>query len=247
MRDLIAAEWLKVCALRSTRWTVALTALALVAAAAIAAQTKPASEEYGLSDGFPLAGYLALIVVAVSSGAATMVSDHGSGLLRATTVAVPARAELLLAKAAVLAALWTVAGAIMAFAAFTTAGSILGSLSFTAPGTLTALIAATLIAPVCALIGLALAVLLRHGGATYVSGILLLVLAPQLTGTGQETTRAIKHAMIVPAWQRLTQSYGPPSAVGDLYATATQAWLAYALWPLLLLLAAVLTHSRRDI
>ncbi|MEU4425173.1 ABC transporter permease [Actinoplanes sp. NPDC024001] len=247
MRDLIAAEWLKLRALPSTRWTLALTALVLVAAAAFAAHTKSPTDEYGLSDGFPLAGYLALIIVATSFGATTMITEHSSGLIRATAVAVPARAELVLAKAAVLAALWTVAGAIMAFAGFTVSGLILGDVSFALPGTVPALLAATLIAPVCALVGLGLAVLLRHGGTVYVCGILLLVLAPQLAGTHQEATRAVNHAMLVPAWQRLTQSYGPPSAVGDIYATATQAWLAYALWPLLLLLAAVLVFRRRDV
>lgn len=247
MRDLIAAEWLKLRALRSTRWTVALTALTMVAAAVIAAKAKPATDEYDLSDGFPTAGYLALIVVAVSSGAATMISDYGSGLLRATTVAVPARAELVLAKAFVLAALWTVTGAVTAFAAFTVSGLVLGHLTFAAAGTVEAFAAATLIGPVCALVGLGLAVLLRHGGTTYVSGVMLLVLAPQLVSANQGVTRAVNHAMLVPAWQRLTRSYGPPEVVGDLYATATQAWLVLLLWPSLVLLAALAAHHRRDV
>ncbi|MFC4068856.1 hypothetical protein [Actinoplanes subglobosus] len=239
MRDLIAAEWLKLRALRSTRWTVLLTVLTAVAAAVIAAKAKPAADELDLSDGFPLADCLALVVVAVSSGAATMISDYGSGLLRATTVAVPARAELVLAKAAVLAALWTVTGAVATVAAFTVSGLMLGDLSFTAEGTAAAFAAATLIAPVCALVGLGLAVVLRHGGTTYVTGVMLLVVAPQLV--------TANHAMLVPAWQRLTRSYGPPEVVGDLYATVTQAWLAYLLWPLLVIAAALVTHHRRDV
>lgn len=92
-----------------------------------------------------------------------------------------------------------------------------------------------------------LAVLVRHSAAVYVSGILLLVLLPQLFGTHQELTRAVNHGTLVSGWQRLTQFYGPPEAVGEIYATATQAWLAYALWPLILLTAALLVHRRRDI
>ncbi|MBG0564320.1 hypothetical protein [Actinoplanes aureus] len=247
MRDLIAAEWLKTRSLRSTRWTVAVTVLLVVGSAAVAAYTKSPADEPTLNDGFPLAGVLTLIIVATSFGASTMIGEYSSGLIRATAVAVPARAELVLAKAAVVATLWTVMGAVMAAGSFTVAGLVLGDLTLDRPGTGTALLAATLIGPACALVGLGLAVLVRHGGAVYVSGILLLVLAPQLFTTHQDLPRTINHAMLVPAWQRLTQSYGSPAAVGDIYTTVTQAWLAYALWPSLLLIAALLVHRRRDV
>ncbi|WP_326552625.1 hypothetical protein [Micromonospora sp. NBC_01813] len=247
MRDVIAAEWLKTRSLRSTRWTVGLTALGVTGATAVSAYTKDPGAEFELSDAFPLAGFYVLIVVAVSSGASTMLGEYSSGLIRATSVAVPARAQLVLAKAVVAAALWAVAGAVMAGTSFAVAALILDDVTLSRPGTGTALLAAVLIGPVCALIGLSLAVLVRHSGAVYVCGILLLALAPQLFPTSHTLPRAINHAMLFPAWQRLTQAYGTPEAVGDVYTTATQAWLAYVMWPLTLLVAAVFVHRRRDV
>ncbi|SDS98060.1 hypothetical protein [Actinoplanes derwentensis] len=247
MRDVIAAEWLKVRSLRSTRWIVAGTVSAVVASAAVDASTKQAGSGFEVGDAFNVAGFLALIVVATSFGASMMLGEYGSGLIRATSVAVPARADVVLAKAAVAAAVWTATGVIMAVGSFGVAGVVVGEVTLSRPGTATALFAAVLIGPVCALTGLGLAVLVRHAGGVYVSGILLLVLAPPLFSTRQELSRAVNHAMLLPAWQRLTQAYGTPEAVGDLYATATQAWLAYALWPLVFLTAAVLVHRRRDV
>ncbi|MEV6343735.1 hypothetical protein [Actinoplanes sp. NPDC051851] len=230
MTGLIAAEWLKTRSLRSTWWALGLTTAAVLGASAL-----------DRDGAFPLAGYLMLIVVATGSGAAAMVGEYSSGLIRATTVAVPSRAELIMAKAVVLATYWTVAGALIAVGSYATAQS---------PGPMpgaTAFVAAALVAPVCALVGLGLAVVLRHAGATYVTGVLLVVLAPQMFGGNHDSTRAVNHAMIVPAWERLTLAHGSPEAVGAAYTTATEAWLVYALWPLLAVAAAVLAHHWRDV
>ncbi|MFF0373647.1 ABC transporter permease [Actinoplanes missouriensis] len=247
MRDVIAAEWLKVRSLRSTRWTVAGIVPAVAGAAAADAYTNQPGSRFELGDAFPPAGFLVLIVVATGFGASTMLGEYSSGLIRATSVAVPARAAVIGAKAAVLVALWTVAGTVIAASSFAVAGLVLGDVTLSRPGTGAALLAAILIGPVCALIGLSLAVLVRHPGAVYVSGIVLLVLAPQMVSTRRELPRAINHAMLLPAWQRLTQAYGTPEAAGDIYTTAVQAWLVYALWPLTLLGAAVWVHRRRDV
>lgn len=247
MRDVIAAEWIKMRSLRSTRWTVMGSTSLVIGAAAVEAAMKQPGSRAELSDAFPLAGFLALMVVAAGFGSAAMLGEYNSGLIRATTVAVPARTDVIVAKATVLVALWTSAGVIMTAGSFTVAGLLLDDLTLSRPGTGAALSAAVLIGPVCALTGLGLAVLVRHTGAVYVSGILLLILAPQLFTTGQDLPRAFNHAMLLPAWQRLTMAYGPPEAVGDIYPTVAQAWLAYATWPLILLTAAVLVHRRRAV
>ncbi|GIE33667.1 hypothetical protein Ait01nite_067120 [Actinoplanes italicus] len=228
MTGLVASEWLKTRSLRSTWWSAALTVAAVLVAAAI--------DRDGV---FPLAGYLVLIVAATSSGAASMVGEYASGLIRATAVAVPARSHVVLAKAVVQAAVWTVVGALAA------AGSLVvdGTVSVT-PGELSG---AVLVGPVCAIVGLGLAVLLRQAGAVYVTGILLLVALPQLLTGDNVVVRALHHAMILPAWQRLTLAYGPAEAVGDLYTSAGAAWLSYLLWPIAVLGAALVVHHRRDV
>ncbi|WP_433379795.1 ABC transporter permease subunit [Actinoplanes sp. CA-142083] len=262
MRDVIAAEWLKTRSLRSTWWALALTAAVVIGSAAVAAHAdyvnfpsysleEQRTHGFALGDAFPLAGYLVLVVVAASAGASAMISEYSSGLLRVTAVAVPARSELLAAKAVVAAAVWTVAGALTSLTAFAVSQLILAgrdaNASLTGPGTATALLAATLIGPVCALVGLALAVLLRHAGTVYVTGILLLVLAPQLLSTRQNVTRELHHTMLIPAWQRLTEAYGPPRFLGSLYTSAVEAWLAYAIWSLIFIAAALVVHRRRDL
>jgi ABC-2 type transport system permease protein len=229
MIGLIASEWLKTRSLRSVWWSAALTVTAVLLAAVI--------DRDGV---FPLAGYMVLIVVATSSGAAAMVGEYASGLIRATAVAVPARSDVVLAKAVVQICLWTAVGAVI------TAGLLIVDGRATTV-TSAELLGAILVGPACALVGLGLAVLLRQAGAVYVTGILLLVALPQLLTGDNPVVRALHHAMILPGWQRLTLAYGSPEAVGDLYTSATAAWLSYLLWPAVVLGAALVVHQRRDV
>jgi ABC-type transport system involved in multi-copper enzyme maturation permease subunit len=261
-RDLAAAEWIKLRSLRSTPWALAVTALVVVAAAATAAHADYVNfptyspeiqreHAFALADAFPLLGYLTLMVVATSMGAAAIVGEYSSGLIRTTTVAVPARAQVVLAKAVVVTALWTVAGAIIAGASFAVAQAILdlrhAAAGVTEPDTLVALVAATLVAPVCALFGLGLGVIIRHGITTAVIGIIALVMLPQAFSTRRPLAAEINHTMVLSAWQRLTQSYGSPEAVGSLYTPFRQAWIVYAAWPLIAVLAALVVVRRRDV
>ncbi|WP_433306313.1 hypothetical protein ACQP2F_20450 [Actinoplanes sp. CA-030573] len=232
MTDLLAAEWLKLRSLRSTWWTPALTGLAVVTSALLSAQ---GHDEH---TAFPLAGYLILMIVAVASGAGMISAEYATGLIRATTVAVPARGELLVAKAVVLAAVWTVAGSVFTVASF------LASAGFASAG---AFAGAILVAPVCAVIGLGLGVLIRHGAAAAVTGIILLALVPQLLSTRRPLTVAVNHAMVLPAWQRLTHSYGPPGHVGHLYPGLPAAVVVYVVWPVAIMAAALVTIRRRDV
>ncbi|MBB2946921.1 hypothetical protein FB565_006689 [Actinoplanes lutulentus] len=230
MTALIASEWLKARSLRSTWWTLGLTVVVVLASAAIDSE----------DTFFPLAGCLVLIVAATASGASAMAGEYSSGLIRATAVAVPARSAVLLAKAAVITLMWTVVGV------GATAGSVAVAGQSRMPG-MPETVAAILVGPVCALVGLGIAVILRHAGAVYVTGVLLLVAAPQLLTGDDPAVRAVHHAMILPGWQRLTMAYGAPEAVGDLYTSATTAWLAFLLWPLVFLAVALAVHRRRDV
>lgn len=262
MTDLLAAEWLKVRSLRSTWWTLGLVAVAVVASAYLAAHADFANfptfdpeaqraHGFALADAFPLAGYLILMIVAVAAGSSVITAEYGTGLIRTTTVAVPARGELLLAKAAVLAAVWAVSGAVIAAGSFTTARAVLSgrhaAASLSDPGAVAAFAGAALVAPVCALIGLGLGVLIRHGSAAAVTGVIVLALAPSLLSTRQPLSAAVNHAMVLPAWQRLTHAYGPPGAVGDLYASFRGSWVVYAAWPVAALLLALFSIRRRDV
>lgn len=201
-RDLLASEWIKTRSLRSTPWTIALTVLFVIGSAAVATLADSAARsgpaDFLPYDAYPPAGYWTLILVAGSTGALTMVSEYSSGLIRTTTVAVPARGSVVLAKAAVTAALWTAVGTVISTGSFLVSQAILserhGGVPLTHPGVFRALVASALLAPVCALIGLGLGALLRHSAATMVTIVLTLLMLPPcsrraVAGRRTSTTR----------------------------------------------------------
>ncbi|MFE2922920.1 ABC transporter permease [Streptomyces goshikiensis] len=253
-RDLLASEWIKTRSLRSTPWTIALTVLFVIGSAAVAtladgaARSGPA--DFLPYDAYPPAGYWTLMLVAGSTGALSMVSEYSSGLIRTTTVAVPARGSVVLAKAAVTAMLWTAVGTLISTGSLLVSRAILSErhagFPLTHPGVFRALVASALLAPVCALIGLGLGVLLRHAAATTVTLVFTLLMLPPMFSERGGWSADVNHAMVSPAWKRLVQNWDPDP--GSLVHTATipGSWLVYALWPLIAITLAVLTAKRRD-
>ncbi|MFG2235989.1 ABC transporter permease [Streptomyces sp. NPDC048723] len=254
-RDLLASEWIKMRSLRSTPWAIALTALFVIGSSAVAtladnaARSGPA--DFLPYDAYPPAGYWTLILVASSMGALTVVSEYSSGLIRTTTVAVPARGSVVLAKATVTAALWTAVGTVISTGSFLVSQAILSgrhtSVPLTHPGVFRALVASALLAPVCALIGLGLGVLLRHSATTMVTSVLTLLMLPPMFSESDRWSADINHAMVSAAWKRLVQSWEPdPQSLGYT-ATVPGSWIVYALWPLITVALAVLLIRRRDV
>jgi hypothetical protein len=172
------------------------------------------------------AGYWTLILVASSMGALTVVSEYSSGLIRTTTVAIPARGSVVLAKTAVTAALWTAVGTAASTGSFLVSQAILNGphagLPLTHPGVFRALAASALLAPVCALVGLGLGVLLRHTAATMATSVFTLVMLPPMF-------------------------WGPEPGSLGCTATGPGSWTVYALWPLITVTLAVLVIRRRDV
>lgn len=261
-RDLLASEWIKMRSLRSTPWTIALTTLFVIGSAAVAAQadynnlagSRPSTRQppdFLPFDAFPPAGYMTLMLVAGSIGALTVVSEYSSGLIRTTTVAVPARGSIVLAKAVVTAALWTAVGTAASTGSFLISQAILNGhhadLPITHPGVLRALVASALLAPVCALVGLGLGVLLRHTAGTMVTSIFTLVMLPPMFSESSRWSADIKHALVSAAWNRLIQTWGPEPGSLGYTATVSGSWLVYTLWPLITVALAVLVVKRRDV
>jgi hypothetical protein len=158
---------------------------------------------------------------------------------------------VVLAKAVVVTLLWTVAGAVISTVSFVVSQAILdgrhaGS-SITDPGAFLALVGATLVGPVCALIGVGLGVLIRHSATTMVTGVVILLMLPSLFSTRRPWSAGVNHAMVLSAWERLTNTYGPPVAGDTLYASFTGSWLVYAVWPLAAITVALIVVRRRDV
>ncbi|QGV81918.1 ABC transporter permease [Streptomyces ficellus] len=260
--DLLAAEWIKTRSLRSTPWAIGVTILFVVGSSAVAAladvdQFANAAPGVRPPRGFvpftayPPSGYLLLMLVAAGLGALTVVSEYGSGLIRTTTVAVPARGAVVLAKAVVTAALWTVVGLIVSTGSFLVSQAVLegerAGVPITHPGVFRALAASALLAPVCALVGLGLGVLVRHSAATVLTGALTLLMLPPLFSPSERWSADINHMMVASAWRRLVQNWGPSPDSHVFIPTVPGSWLVYALWPLAAVALAVVVVRRRDV
>ncbi|MBW1598611.1 ABC transporter permease [Streptomyces sp. JJ38] len=262
-RDLLAAEWIKTRSLRSTPWTIALTVLTVIGAAAVSALTlyddlpEPVAGArhaavFIPSSAYPPGGYWTLILIAAGAGALTVVSEYGSGLIRTTTVAVPARGSVVLAKAVVVAGLWTAVGVTVSTGSFLVSQAILdgrdAGVPLSHPGVYRALAASALLAPVCALVGLGLGVLLRHAAATMTTSALVLLMLPPVFSEGTRWTAVVNHAMPVSAWRRLVQPWEPdPDSLLAHTATVPGSWAVYLLWPLVAVALAVLVIRHRDV
>ncbi|MFD9482873.1 ABC transporter permease [Streptomyces sp. NPDC059991] len=256
-RDLLASEWIKTRSLRSTPWTIVLTVLFVIGSAAVATLSDNAAgsgsgpADFLPFDAYPPAGSWTLILVAASMGALTVVSEYSSGLIRTTTVAVPARGQLVLAKAAVTAVLWTAVGTAASTGSFLVSQAILNGhhadVPITHPGVFRALLASALLAPVCALVGLGLGVLLRHAAATTVTSVFTLLMLPTMFSEGNRWSADIKHTLVSAAWKRLAQNWEPDPGSLGYTATVPGSWMVYALWPLITVALAVLVVRRRNV
>ncbi|MER5361861.1 ABC transporter permease [Streptomyces sp. NPDC002785] len=261
-RDLLASEWIKMRSLRSTPWTITLTTLFVIGSAAVAAladyknfaSSSPSTRQphdFLPFDAYPSAGYMTLMLVAGSIGAITVVSEYSSGLIRTTTVAVPARSSVVLAKAVVTAALWTAVGTVISTGSFLVSQAILNGrhagVPITHPGVFRAMVASALLAPVCALVGLGLGVLIRHSAATMVTSVFTLLILPTLFSQSERWSADINHTMVVSAWRRLVQNWGPSPESHMFTATVPGSWIVYALWPLIAVALAAVVVRHRDV
>ena len=143
-RDLVAAEWIKLWSLRSTSWTLALVTLSWPGSRSQPRRLRQLARLRPRASGscssaprrLPLAATLILVLAAGSLGAVAIVGEYGSGLIRTTFAAVPARRRRRRGQVGVVAAVMTAAGRRRA-AAFAVSQAILSgrdaALSITDP------------------------------------------------------------------------------------------------------------------
>lgn len=263
-RDLLAAEWIKLWSLRSTRWTLPLVFLFVVAVSVNASLAdyrnwpfypdgrREMFHLYGpVRDAFPEAGYLLLMLAATTVGALTVVGEYQSGLIRATFAAVPARRSVVAAKAAVLTAVMLVLGLVTAATSFWVSQAILSGRdagwSIGEPGVARAVLGSALLVPVCALLGMGLGAVVRHAAGTVVAATSVLLLLPLVVDSDKHRWIAeLRHALPVAAWQRLIEVHPDLVNPDPFPATVTGSWLTFAGWSVAALAVAVLAIHRRD-
>jgi ABC-2 type transport system permease protein len=247
--DLLASEWTKFRSVRSTYWTLliaAITPIALsgIVALAVTAQPRPGQPPVDpLLPGFASLEYAVLAVGVL--GVLAFTSEHATGLIRTTFVAVPQRRAVLAAKAAVAGAVTLILGELLAFASFFLAQAILSGhhrgVSLSHPGAPGAVLAEGILLFVSTMIGLGLGAVIRHTagaiaalvGLIYLPAVLGLLPPPWNDRIGRFTLidAAKQVALLHPAAGLLS----PAFSVVVLLA-----------WPAAALLTAAFLITRRD-
>ncbi|MFF0480936.1 ABC transporter permease [Streptomyces sp. NPDC004435] len=259
-RDLVASEWLKLWSLRSTGWSLLLGALAVMAfnvgtawdhyrywsAYDDVSRAEFVANGLALGDAFTGNAAMVLVLFSAAMGAVAVVGEYGSGQVRTTFAAVPARGALISAKALVLAGAQAGFGAVVAGGSFWATQAVLSlrdtGVSLGHPGAVRLVLASALLAPVCALAGMALGAVVRRGAAAVVGAVVLLLLLPAVLSEERHLTAVLGHAMPLQAWQRLAGE----GATGPFPWTTGGAWLVYGAWAVVSVLVTVMVVRRRD-
>jgi ABC-2 type transport system permease protein len=187
--DLARSEWIKLCTVRSTYWTLLAAAAGMIAFGALltAAYVRhytgagPAARSAFDPAAYSLSGFfLAQLAIAVL-GVVVMTSEYATGSIRSTLAAAPQRGTVLAAKAAVFGAVAAATGIASAFAAFLTGQVILSQKGIEAhiggPGVLRSVTGAGLYLAVLGLLALGLGTVIRRtaGAVAAVVGLFLVL------------------------------------------------------------------------
>lgn len=189
LSGVLHSEWTKVRSVRSTTWSLVVTALLVIGIGILATATEAARWSHetvlkrltfdptSLSLTGLLLGQLAIGVL----GILVMTAEYGSGTIRATFAAVPNRLLVLVAKTTVYAVVALVVSEALAFAAFIIGQVILtGSTPHAAlgqPGVLRAVAGGGLYLAVLGLLALGIATIVRHtaGAISAFVGVLFIL------------------------------------------------------------------------
>jgi ABC-2 type transport system permease protein len=261
-RDLLAAEWLKFWSLRSTPWGLLAGALAVLALNAGQAwdhwrywhqagesATRFIADGMPLQDAFTTNAGIVMMIAAAAIGALAITGEYGTGLIRTTFAAVPARRSVLAAKVAVLTGVMTGFGAVVSAASFGVVQTILSGrhaeVTIGYPGALRIVVASALLAPLAALTGAAVGVVVRHSAAAVAASIVILQAIPLLIRDGGHTSAIVAHALPFWAWNRLVAI--PFDSPGRYPWTLAGAWTVFAAWALAAAILAITAARWRDV
>jgi ABC-2 type transport system permease protein len=264
-RDLVAAEWLKFRSLRSTfAILAATTAVAFFLAYGSAKQTASGWPGIGgwmrrdlqpAHDAFFPPGFYAVMIVIGTVGAQCIVSEHASGLIRTTLIAVPRRSRVMLAKAAVLAAALTVVGVLVTAGCWqitlTEYSNRITGYGWTTPATARVFVATVLLFPLVGLLGLAIGTVIRHTAVCiFAMMVAFWVMPVGVSGVDDVLgTHIFGHlADVLPenGWLLLTTTGSMKGIVGG-HPSIAEAWISYAAWALAAIAIIILTPRQRDV
>lgn len=198
MRHVLASEWTKLWSVRSTAWSLLATVGTIVGVTVLSGRSLLAYRS-DVSTGAVVDvamegvvfGQLAICVL----GAMAITGEYGTGLIRSSLAAVPSRARLLMAKAAVVAVVALVVGTVTGLLAFLVARPVIGgpatAVGLTDPGVLRAVTGSGLYLAVLAVFALAAGTILRHSAVTLTTLILGVLILPSVLAQFGSAGRAV--------------------------------------------------------
>jgi hypothetical protein len=225
LRQVMRAELTKMRSLRSTLWTLLVTAVGTLAVTILSTQSM-GHHGRGFYQGFDptnqaLTG-LALGTLAIGVfGVLSVTGEYGTGTIRSSLAAAPRRPLLLIGKVLVVGAVALVVGEVLMFASFWVGQAVLSSVgaptaSLGQPGVLRAVSLSGAFLALLGLLGLGLGVIIRHtaGAVAAFVGItfLLPVLLQRIPGTPSRYTPigilANSVSAVVPQWHQVSAPVG---------------------------------------
>ena len=186
----LSSEWTKLTSVRSTVWTLVITAVSGVGIGALVASAQaarfstrsPAARLAFDPTRSSLAGMLLAQLAIGVLGVLVVSAEYSTGTIRATFSAVPRRTMVLVAKVLVFAGVAFVVGEVVSFVAFTLGQRILSGKTPTAslsdPTVVRAVVSAGLYLTALGLLALGLATIIRHTAAAISTFVGLLFILP---------------------------------------------------------------------
>lgn len=186
MMDILRSEWTKIRSVRSTVWTLAVTALLLLGLGGLISAAAKASADGGPVPGdqavmTSLAGIMFASLSIATLGVLVISSEYRTGGIRTSLMAVPRRMSLLAGKIVVFTVTALVVCTVAAAASVALGLAIQQPASVETGAVVQSVLGAGLYLTACGLFGLGLGTLIRHTPGALVSAIALMLVLPQLT------------------------------------------------------------------
>jgi ABC-2 type transport system permease protein len=230
----VSAEWIKLRTVRSTTITLAIAAVFAVGFGALACE-RFAAQLADMSTAAQRAGFLfkfdatsqSLIGNAVAQlaigtlGVLVVTSEFGTGMIRASIIAMPQRRQWITAKLAVFGAVAIFVGQVLTFTSFWVGQAFLAGqhvgVSITDAGVLRSVVATGLYVSLIGLLGAGLGLIIKHTAGAITTLLGMLFVLPVLTQVFPEPLQ----------WQILRFL---PESIGEQAATVSQLSERFPLW-----------------
>lgn len=184
---ILRSEWIKIATLRSTWWSIGITALLTVGIATLIASTVSAADQFPMIQAVVSPIQFTMLLAGIL-GAIAVTGEYSTGMIRSTLSAVPVRGMVLAAKAVVLGALLFVASLVIFFGAALVITPIAESKGLGLDWadfdvTIRPILLASAAMAVFALIGVAFGFILRSGAGAIAATVGLLFVLPIVSMT----------------------------------------------------------------